>query len=196
MFTNHLLLSVSMTPSGAHEGRRKKEKKKKTAVQNCHRPCFCKWNIWGRVGKVTLSGLNACQSWWVVTRHLSAVSAAKHCDPCLSPRLGELSYPKIPNNSWGVYLFQSLKGQGVYLGQAFNSFLSKIWNENPPNYASFSVNSLAYSCKWSRGWINDSSNQPLLQTPHLCCHSRWCTFVSPSPWSFCRTLSHGVPVCW
>ena len=57
------------------------------------------------------------------------------------PGPGELSYRNIPNNSRGVYLFQSLNRPGVYLGpggnlgQAFNSFLSKIWDENVTNFA-------------------------------------------------------------
>ena len=84
------------------------------------------------VGKVTLSGLDACQP-----MHVSL------------PGPGELSYRKIPNNSRGIYLFQSLNRPGLYLGpgsnmeQAFNFFLSKIWDENVTNFASFSVNSLA-----------------------------------------------------
>ena len=71
---------------------------------------------------------------------------------------------KIPNNSPGVYLFQSLNRLGVYLGKAFNSFLTKIRDENVTNFASFSVNSLAsfwaqhvkkakkknVQCQWSR----------------------------------------------
>ena len=104
----------------------------------------------------------------------------------------ELSYRKLPNNSWGLYL-----GPGGNLGQAFNSFLSKSRDENVTNSASFSVNSLASFCKWSCcGGGNDSANQHSLQTPHLCCHSQWRTFVSPSPWSSCGTLCRGVPVCW
>ena len=68
------------------------------------------------------------------------------------------------------------------------SFLTKIRDENVTNFASFSVNSLASFCKWSCcGSGNDSANQHSLQTPNLCCHSRWHTFVSP--WSFCKTLS-------
>ena len=60
-----------------------------------------------------------------------------------------LTYHKIPNNSRGVYLFQSFNKPGVYLGpgsnlgQVFNSFLSKIWDENVTNFTIFSVNSLA-----------------------------------------------------
>ena len=65
------------------------------------------------------------------------------------------NYRKIPNNSRGVYLFQSLKRPGVYLGQVFNSLLTKIRDENVTNFSSFSVNSLAsfwaifVLCKWS-----------------------------------------------
>ena len=100
------------------------------------------------------------------------------------PRQGELSYHKIPNNSRDVYL-----GSGGD-PQAFNSFLSKIWDENFTYFASFSANSLASFCKWSCcGEGNVSANQHSRQTPHLCCHSRWRTFVSPSPLSSCGTLS-------
>ena len=148
-----------------------------------------------------LNGFDDCQSWWVASRHLSAVSAAEHCDPCLSPRPGELSYRKIPNNSWGVYLFQSLNRPGVYLGQAFNSLLTKIQDENVTNFSSFSVNSpascwaIVVFCRWSCcSGGNNSANQHSLQTPHLCCHSQWWTFVSP--WSFCGTVSRGMPICW
>ena len=63
------------------------------------------------------------------------------------------TYRKLPNNSRDVYLFQSLNRPGVYfgpggnLGQAFNSFLTKIRDENVTNFASFSVNSLASFCE-------------------------------------------------
>ena len=108
------------------------------------------------------------------------------------PGPGELSYRKIPNNSRGVYV-----GPGSNLWQAFNSFLSKIQDENVTNFSSFSVNYLASFYKWSCcGVGNDSAYQHSRQTPHLCCHSRWHTFVSPSPWSSCGTLSRGVPICW
>ena len=51
----------------------------------------------GRVGKVTLSGLDACQSWLVSSRHLSAVSAAERCGPiwCMSLSLGQESYHTV-----------------------------------------------------------------------------------------------------
>ena len=134
--------------------------------------------------------------------HLSAVSAAEHCGPnqcmSLSPGQGELSYCNIPHNSWSVYLFQSLNRPGVYLGPGgnFNSFLIKIRDVNVTNFASLSVNSLASFCKLSCcSGGNDLTNQHSRQTPHLCCQSRWRTLVLPSPWSFCGTLSHGVPVC-
>ena len=52
-------------------------------------------------------------------------------------------YCKIPNNSQGVYLFQPLNRPGGNLGQAFNSFLPKIRDENVINVTSSSVNSLA-----------------------------------------------------
>ena len=97
------------------------------------------------------------------------------------------------NNSRGVYLFQSLNRPGVYLGtgssleQTFNSLLTKIQDENVTNFSSSSVNSPASCwavvvfCKWSCcGRGNDPAAQHPQITPHLCCHSRWRTFVSPS----------------
>ena len=54
-----------------------------------------------------------------------------------------VSYYKIPKNSRGVYLFQSFNIPGVYLGQMFNSFLSKVRDENVTDFSSFSVNSPA-----------------------------------------------------
>ena len=109
----------------------------------------------------------------------------------------------VMERSLPLQQFQSLNRPGVYLGQAFNSFLSIIRDENVRNITSFSVNSpascwaIVVFCKWSCcSGGNDSVNQHSQITPHLCCHSRWRTFVSPSPWSFCGTLSHGVPVCW
>ena len=87
-------------------------------------------------------------------------------------------------------IYISLNRPGDNLGQAPNSFLTIIRDENVKNFSSFSVNSLASFCKWSWcGGGNDSANQHSLQTPHLSCHSRWCAFVSPSPWSFCGSLS-------
>ena len=143
-------------PSGAHEVR----KKKTTAVQNCHRPLFLWMKYWGQAGKVMLSGLDACQSWWVTYHHLSAVSAAEHCGPswCMSFSPGQESYHTIKYQIIAgafFFVFQSFNRPGVYLGQAFNSFLTKIWDENVTNFASFSVNSLAsfwaivVFCKWS-----------------------------------------------
>ena len=112
---------------------------------------------------------------------------------CMSLSLaGRVIIPWNTKYSWGIYWFQSLNRPGIYSGQAFNSFLTKIRDENVTNFAIFSVNSLASFCKWSCcSGANDSSNQHSQQTPHLCCHSRWLTFVSP--WSFCQTLSRGVP---
>ena len=75
-----------------------------------------------------------------------------------------LEYCKIPNNSRGIYLFQSLNRPGGNLGQAFYSFLTKIRDENVTKFSSFSVNSLAsfwaraVFCKWSCcGRVNDSA---------------------------------------
>ena len=74
-------------------------------------------------------------------------------------------------------MFQSLNRPDVYvgpggnLGQAFNSFFSKIWDENVTNFASLSVNSLAFFSNWSCcGRLQDLVNQHSWQTPHLCCH--------------------------
>ena len=41
--------------------------------------------------------VDACQSWWVASRHLSAVSAAEHCGPnqCMSLSPGGESYQII-----------------------------------------------------------------------------------------------------
>ena len=73
---------------------------------------------------------------------------------------------KIPNNGRSVYLFQSLNRPGGNLGQAFNSFLSIIRDENVTNFSSFSVNSpasfwaIVVFCRWSCcGGGNDSANQ-------------------------------------
>ena len=182
---------AAQTPSGAHEERKNNK---------------CEWNCWWMVRKVTMSGLEACQSWWLASHHLSAVSAAEHRGPsrCMSlPPGRESSYHNIANNSQGDCLFQSLNRPGIYLGpngnrgQEFNSFLSKIRDESVTNFARLSVNSLASFRKWSCcGGVKDSANQHSRQTPHLCCHSWWHTFVSPSPWSFCGTLSRGVLICW
>ena len=118
----------------------------------------------------------------------------------LSPRPGELSYQIIA----GAFIyFNHLTDQVAIWDQTFNSFFTKIRDENVPNFTSFLVNSLAsfwaifVFCKWSCcGGGNDSADQHSRQTPHLCCHSLWRTFVSPSPWSFYGTLSRGVLVCW
>ena len=84
----------AQTPSGANEGRRRRKKKLLSRIATGP---FCEWNSWGRVGKVTLSGLDACQSWLVSSRHLSAVSAAERCGPvrCMSLSLGQESYHTV-----------------------------------------------------------------------------------------------------
>ena len=110
------------------------------------------------------------------------------------PGPGELSYRHMPNNSRGVYLFQSLNRPDVYLGpggnlgQAFNSFLSKIRDENVTNFASFSVNSLASFwamvvrflqvklLRWRKRF-----SRPALAANSSSLLSWWRTFVSPSP---------------
>ena len=95
-------------------------------------------------------------------------------------------------------MFQSLNRQCGNLGQVFNSSLSKIQDENVTNFSSFSVYSLAFFwaivvCLLQVDLLRLRKG---LSWPHLWCHSRWCTFVPPSPWSFCRTASCGVPICW
>ena len=42
-------------------------------------------------------------------------------------------------------------------------------------------------------WRRKRFSQPALAANSSSLLSGWRTFVSPSPWSFCRTLSHGVP---
>ena len=78
------------------------------------------------------------------------------------------------------------------------NFLSKIRDENVTNFASFSVNSLASYSSASEVVAAEETIQPtstrskLLISAVTQCH----TFVSPSPWSFCGTLSLGVTICW
>ena len=164
-------------PSGAHEGRRKKNKQLSRIATG---PCFCEWNSWGRVGKVTLSGLDACQSWWVASRDLSAVSAADNCglNRCMSLSPGWESYHTVTYQiiAEAFICFNHLTDQTFIWDQA------AIWARRliPSSQKSrmkmsqtlpASVNSLAFFFNWSccsRG--KDLVNQHSWQTPHLCCH--------------------------
>ena len=126
--------------------------------------CVCSWALWAELMHVSLPGP------------------------------GELSYYNIPNNSRGAYFFQSLNRPGVYfgsggnLGQAFNSFLSKIRDEDVTNFASLSVNSLASFCNWSLLQRRKRYSEPALAANSSSLLPRWRTFVSPSPWSISGTL--------
>ena len=92
-------------------------------------------------GTLLLSAYLSCRCSRVILCQLNQSLAALNFR--FSPWPGELIYRKIPNNGWGVYLFQSLNRPGGNSGQRLNSFLSKIRDENVTNFASFLVNFLA-----------------------------------------------------